>query len=123
LGALAQANAMSALQSAQWAHDVMAKVVAGKRMPAELKVIAAQIEETLGAATLASGDKNAAAKIWTQTLAGLEDEAEGSLGIKAIRRLLAIDLGNTELATQLGEQLTKTGFNDPRFAPRAGRDP
>jgi tetratricopeptide (TPR) repeat protein len=123
LGALAQANVMSALQSAQWAHDVMAKVVAGKRMPAELKVIAAQIEETLGAATLASGDKNAAAKIWTQTLAGLEDEVQGSLGIKAIRRLLAIDLGNTELATQLAEQLTKTGFNDPRFAPRAGRGP
>jgi tetratricopeptide (TPR) repeat protein len=121
LGALAQGNTVSALESARRAHDVMQKLAAGKSMPAELKVIAAQVEETLGAATAANGDNTAAAQIWTQALAGLGNESEGNPGIDAIRRLLAIDLGNTELAAQLTQQLAKTGFNDPRFDPQVLR--
>jgi tetratricopeptide (TPR) repeat protein len=122
VGELAQSNAVSALASARRAHDVMQKLAAGKSTPAELKVLAAQVAETLGAATLANGDRIAAAQIWTQTLAALGNEAEGNPGIMAIRRLLATDLGNTELAAQLTQQLAKTGFNDPRFNPTAGHD-
>jgi hypothetical protein len=113
---------VSALASARRAHDVMQKLAAGKSTPAELKVLAAQVAETLGAATLANGDRIAAAQIWTQTLAALGNETEGNPGIMAIRRLLATDLGNTELAAQLTQQLAKTGFNDPRFNPTAGHD-
>lgn len=86
-------------------------------------MIAAQVEETFGATTFACGDKTAATQIWTQTLAGFDKESEDNLGFKAIRRLLAIDLGNTELAAQLAQELDKAGFKDPRFEPYSGRRP
>jgi tetratricopeptide (TPR) repeat protein len=123
LGELAQGNTASALQSARRAHDVIQKLTAGKSTPTDLKVIAAQVGETFGAATLASGDKTAATQIWTQTLAGFDKESEDNLGLKAIRRLLAADLGNTEMAAQLEQQLEKAGFKDPRFGPLAARSP
>ena len=123
LGQLAQGKTESALQSARQANDVIQKLIAGKSAPTDLKVIGAQVAETLGAATLASGEKTAAAQIWTQTLAGFDKESEDNLGLKAIRRLLAIDLGNTELAAQLAQELEKAGFKDPRFAPYVGGRP
>ena len=123
LGALALGDAASALESARRAHEVMQKLTAGKSVPAESKVIAAQVEETLGAATLANKDRTVAEQIWTQTLAWLGKESGDNLGLKAIRRLLATDLGNTELAAQLAQQLEKAGFKDPRFDPHAGHSP
>jgi tetratricopeptide (TPR) repeat protein len=118
LGALAQGDAASALESARRAHEVMQTLVAGKSAPAESKVTAAQVEETLGAATLANGDRSAAGQIWTQALAGLSTGSGDNLALKAIQRQLAADLGNTELAAQLSQQLARAGFDDPRFEPR-----
>ena len=123
LGVMTQGNAVSALQSARRAHDVMQKLTAGKNAPPELKVIAAQVEETLGAATLAGGDKSAAVQIWTQTLSELGKAPDDDLVVKAIRRQLAVDLGNTELAARLLQQLASAGFDDPRFGLRTGRPP
>ncbi len=123
LGELAQGKSESALQSARQAHDVIQKLTAGNSAPTDLKVIAAQVAETLGATTFARGDQTAATQIWTQTLAGFDKESEDNLGLKAIRRLLAIDLGNTELAAQLARELDKAGFKDPRFEPYAGLRP
>lgn len=118
LGALARGHAASALELARRAHDVMQKLTAGSSAPPELKTLSAQVDETLGAATAAGGDRSAATQIWTQTLAKLNDEPEGNLAVKAIRRQLAIDLGNTDLAAQLTQQLATTGFDDPRFGLR-----
>jgi len=123
LGELAQGKTGAAILSAQRAHDVVEKLIAGKSAATDLQVIAAQVEETLGATTLASGDKAAAAQIWTLALAGFDKESEDNLGLKAIRRLLAADLGNTELAAQLTQELDTAGFKDPRFEPYAGRRP
>jgi tetratricopeptide (TPR) repeat protein len=120
LGALAQGNAASALESARRAHEVMQKLVAGKNAPAHLHVAAAQVEQTLGAATLANGDRSAAVQIWTQALAGLGTETGDDLAVKALQRLLAADLGNSELAARLSQQLAKAGFDDPRFEPHGG---
>lgn len=120
LGALALGDAASALASARRAHDVIQKLTAGKSAPAESKVLAAQVEETLGAATLANGDRSAAEQIWTQALAGLGKETGNNLGLKAIQRQLAADLGNAELAAQLSQQLTNAGFDDPRFESPGG---
>jgi tetratricopeptide (TPR) repeat protein len=117
LGALAQGNAPAALESARRAHEVMQKLAAGKNVPVQLKVAATQIEETLGAATLANGDRSAAVQIWTQALAALDKETGDDLAVKALQRLLAADLGNPELAAQLSQQLAKAGFDDPRFEP------
>ncbi len=123
LGELAQGKTQAALQSARQANDVVQKITTGKSVLTEVKVIAAQVEETLGAATFAGGDKAAATQIWTRTLAGFDKESEDNLGLKAIRRLLAIDLGNADLAAQLAQELDKAGFKDPRFEPYAGRHP
>lgn len=123
LGELAQGKTQSALQSARQAHDVIEKLTAGKSALTDLKVIAAQVAETLGAATFASGDKTAALQIWTLTLAGFDKESEDNLALKAIRRLLATDLGNAELAAQLAHELDKAGFKDPRFEPYLGSRP
>ena len=115
LGELAQGKTEPALQSARRAHDVVQKLTAGKSVPTDLKVIAAQVEETFGATMLAGGDKSAATQVWTLALAGFDKESEDNLGLKATRRLLAIDLGNAELAAQLAQELDKAGFKDPRF--------
>lgn len=120
LGALAQGKAASALESARRAREGMQKLVAGKSVPAHLQVIAAQVEETFGAATLANGDRSAAEQIWKQALAGLDKETADSLAVMAIRKQLAADLGNAELAAQLSQQLAKAGFDDPRFEPHGG---
>jgi tetratricopeptide (TPR) repeat protein len=123
LGELAQGKTQSALKSARQAHDVIEKLTAGKSALTDLQVIAAQVAETLGAATFASGDKTAASQIWTLTLAGFDKESEDNLALKAIRRLLATDLGNAELAAQLAQELDKAGFKDPRFEPYPGSRP
>ncbi|HSE11050.1 MAG TPA: TIR domain-containing protein [Rudaea sp.] len=120
LGALALGDAASALASARRAHEVVQKLIAGKSVPAESRVIAAQVEETLGAATLANGDRGAAERIWSQALDGLGKEPGGNLAVTAIRKQLAADLGDSELAAQLSQQLAKAGFDDPRFEPHGG---
>lgn len=120
LGELARGQAQSALESALRAHDVVVKLTTGKSGSSDLKVIAAQVEEIFGAATLANGDKNTAVQIWTQALAGFDKDAEDNLALQATRRLIAADLGQAELAVQLAQRLEKAGFKDPRFEPYAG---
>jgi hypothetical protein len=58
--------------------------------------------------------------MWTQTLAGLGTETGDDLAVKAVQRLLAADLGNSELAARLSQQLATAGFDDPRFEPHGG---
>jgi hypothetical protein len=84
-------------------------------------MLSAQIEETLGAAVFANGDKAGAERIWNSALAALDAEPKGDLVAVAIRRLLAVDLGQTQLAAELSQRLEKAGFHDPRFEAYGGK--
>jgi tetratricopeptide (TPR) repeat protein len=121
LAALAQdGKAALALQSAQHAQEIMKNLAAGPHPPTDVRMLSAQIEETLGAAVFANGDKAGAERIWNSALAALDAEPKGDLVAVAIRRLLAVDLGRTQLAAELSQRLEKAGFNDPRFEAYGG---
>lgn len=121
LGALAQHDTTAALAAAQRAHAVMQKLTAHGSLPSPSRVTAGQIAETLGAATLASGDRQSANRIWSQALADVRKQTGDELAFKAIERQLAADLGDTQTVAQLSQQLAKAGFDDPRFGPTDGK--
>jgi tetratricopeptide (TPR) repeat protein len=122
LAALAQdGKAALALQSAQHAQEIMKNLAAGPHPPTDVRMLSAQIEETLGAAVFANGDKAGAERIWNSALAALDAEPKGDLVAVAIRRLLAVDLGQTQLAAELSQRLEKAGFHDPRFEAYGGK--
>ena len=119
LGALERSDASMALRFAQEAHQVMRQLIAHANVPVGVKIVAAQVNETLGAAKRAAGDEAGATGIWKQTLTELGELTDDNLSAKAVRRLLALDLGDAAAAARIAEQLQKAGFRDPRLAPYA----
>ncbi len=117
LGELAQADMAAALRWAKSARDTIGKLTVGSEATAELTLIAAEVDESLGVITRASGDEAEARRLWTNALADLSKVPDSNLTAKAVRRMLATDLGDQELAGRLSRELDLAGFKDPRFQP------
>ena len=117
LGELSQGKTSAALRSAGNAHDMIGKLTAGSEATAELRLFSAEIDESLGVITRASGDEAGARRLWTAALDELSHLPDSDLTSKAVRRMLATDLGDQALAGRLAAELDRAGFKDPRFQP------
>lgn len=115
--ALWQGDARTGLASSMSARELIAKAVAGGTRSPILALSTAQVEYTLGASQKAMGDTKAATQTWTAALKALGPEADDDLQMLAVRRLLAIELGQQEVATRISMRLAQAGFADPRFQP------
>jgi tetratricopeptide (TPR) repeat protein len=115
LGELAQGNAAAAIARAQQAKALLDKVLANKDAPMRVAAAAAEVEETLGLAHWQAGDPEQARRLWRTSLARLGPESDDDLPTLALRRLLAIDLGQADVDARLGARLAAAGFKDPRF--------
>ena len=121
LDALVRGDIATALDAAKRAHELMARTISGKKVPADLALILVQVDETLGKALLAAGNEAQARRVWTDTLDKLGPEQSNDMQTLTIRRLLAIDLGHPEMDARISARLAQAGFNDPRFDPSAAR--
>ena len=117
LGELAKGDVAAALRLAKDARDTIGKLTAGSEATTELRLGAAEIDESLGLITLASGDEAGARRIWVGALADLSHLPDSNLTAKAVRRMLATDMGDQASAGKLAEELDHAGFKDPRFQP------
>jgi tetratricopeptide (TPR) repeat protein len=121
LGALSEGDAAAAGAAAQRARTLLHKVLADKDAPSRLALGLGEVEETLGAAYWAAGDRDRAVALWRAALARLGPELDDDLQMLALRQLLAIDLGQDAVAARLATRLAAAGFHDPRFDPEAAR--
>jgi len=81
----------------------------GKAMMPEFMLIDARIEEGLGTAYAATGDLASARAIWQAEAERLDARPSGNLSLLAVRRLLAVDLGDTDLAKGIDARLQAAG--------------
>ena len=117
LGELAKGDVAAALRLAKDARDTIGKLTAGSEATTELRLIAAEIDESLGLITLANGDEAGARRIWAGALADLSHLPDSNLTAKAVRRILATDMGDQASVERLSQELDHAGFKDPRFQP------
>ncbi|MEO6104545.1 MAG: hypothetical protein ABIP44_13045, partial [Pseudoxanthomonas sp.] len=117
LGELANGDAAAAMRLAKGARDRMGKLTVGSEVSTELSLGTAEIDESLGVITRASCDEAGARRLWAGALADLSKVPDSNLTAKAVRRMLATDLGDRALAGRLSQELDQAGFNDPRFQP------
>lgn len=114
---LHQGDAGAALRSAQQTRQEWQAASRGKTMVPELSLIEARIEETLGSALAGAGDAPGARAIWQAEAERLDASPAANLSLLAVRRLLALDLGDLERANDIGARLQATGYLDPRTDP------
>ncbi len=117
LGELAQGDTAGALRSAKNAYDKIRTLTTGSEVTTELRLSMAEIDESLGVITRAGGDEAGARRIWVGAVAQLSHVPDSNLTAKAVRRMLATDLGDQVLADRLSKELDQAGFKDPRFQP------
>ena len=86
-------------------------------MVPEFTLIEARTEEILGSALAAAGNPAAAREVWRAEADRLDARPTANLSLVAIRRLLAIDLGDTARANELESRLAAAGYRDPRTDP------
>lgn len=117
LALLHQGDARAALRAARQTEQDWQKATRGKTMAPEFRLIDATVEAVLGTALAASGEVATARARW-QAAADLLDAApSANLSALAVRRLLAIDLGDSERADEIAAQLEAAGYRDPRTEP------
>jgi tetratricopeptide (TPR) repeat protein len=93
------------------------KAIAGKTKTPELWQIEALLEQSVGTVLYRTGNPDAAEALWRKSKAKLESYESRSLSLLAIRRLIALELDDTETATFLEKQLAQSGYKDPRTQP------
>jgi len=71
----------------------------------------------LGRARAATGDVSGARETWQAAADRLDATPATNLPFLAMRRLLAIDLGDTARANEIGARLEAAGYRDPRTDP------
>jgi tetratricopeptide (TPR) repeat protein len=114
---LHRGDAAAALRSAQQTRHEWQAATQGKIMVPEFSLIEAQVEETLGSALAGAGDAAGARAIWQAEAERLDATPTANLSLLAVRRLLAIDLGDLERANDAGARLQAAGYLDPRTDP------
>jgi hypothetical protein len=83
----------------------------------DFQLIEARIEEILGRARAATGDASGARETWQAAADRLDAASTSNLSFLAMRRLLAIDLGDAARADEIGARLNAAGYRDPRTEP------
>jgi eukaryotic-like serine/threonine-protein kinase len=114
---LHQGDAAAALRAAQQTRLEWQAATEGKAMAGEFSLIAARLEQTLGRALAGAGHVADARATWQAEAARLDAMPTANLSLLAVRRLLAIDLGDLELANDIGARLEAAGYRDPRTDP------
>jgi tetratricopeptide (TPR) repeat protein len=114
---LHQGDARAAVRAARQTEQDWQEVTRGKTMAAEFTLIAAKVDEVLGRALAAAGDVAAARSVWRAAADRLDARPTANLSLAAVRRQLAIDLGDTAKADAIAAQLAAAGYRDPRAEP------
>ena len=114
---LHQGDARAAVRAARQTEQDWQEVTRGKTMAAEFTLIAAKVDEVLGRALAAAGDVAAARSVWLAAANRLDARPTANLSLAAVRRQLAIDLGDTAKADAIAAQLAAAGYRDPRAEP------
>jgi hypothetical protein len=86
-------------------------------MNRDFRLIDARIAEVMGRARAATGDVSGARETWQATANRLDAMPMTNLPYLALRRLLAIHLGDTARASEIGARLEAAGYRDPRTDP------
>jgi tetratricopeptide (TPR) repeat protein len=107
----------AALRAAEQTWMEFQEAIRGKTMVGGLVLLQARAAESLGSAHAAAGDATRAREIWQAEADRLDAMSVRELSLLAVRRLLAIDLGQDTLARDIGARLEKAGFRDPRMDP------
>jgi tetratricopeptide (TPR) repeat protein len=114
---LRQGDAQAALRAARQTQEAWRAASRGKTMVLDFRLIEARIEEVLGRARAATGDVSGARETWQAAADRLDAAPTTNLPFLAMRRLLAINLGDTARANEIGAQLDAAGYRDPRTSP------
>ena len=88
----------------------------GRTIP-DSDLIQARIAEVLGSAQAANGDLASARATWQAEADRLDAAPNANLPVLALRRLLAIDLGDRKRAQEIAAQLEAADYRDPRTDP------
>jgi tetratricopeptide (TPR) repeat protein len=114
---LHQGDPAAALRSAQQTRSEWRVASQGKAMVPDFTLIEARVEKILGSALAAAGDAAGARAIWQEEAGRLDATSTANLSLLAVRRLLAIDLGDLERANEIAARLQAAGYLDPRADP------
>lgn len=87
----------------------------GKKMTPELHLAGALLAEAVGKAYAAGGSTADAETLWLSTAGMLDAQNSRNPLLLAVRRSLALNLGQSEKAAALDAELRKAGFRDPRM--------
>jgi tetratricopeptide (TPR) repeat protein len=114
---LRQGDAQAALRAARQTQQEWRAASRGKAMVSDFRLTEARIEQVLGSARAATGDVSGAGETWQAAADRVDGTPTANLSLLAIRRLLAIDLGDTARANEIGARLEAAGYRDPRTDP------
>jgi tetratricopeptide (TPR) repeat protein len=114
---LRQGDAQAALRAARQTQQEWRVASRGKAMASDFRLTEARIEQVLGSARAATGDVSGAGETWQAAADRVDGTPTANLSLLAIRRLLAIDLGDTARANEIGARLEAAGYRDPRTDP------
>lgn len=117
LHALATGDIEGGRQAAGNAHERMAALVAGTDYSAQRMADFARAAEVLGTAMAAAGQHEAAGKVWAEAAERLDAQDRPTFEFLPVRRLLAINLGQSGLLETLHQRLDEAGYRDPRMDP------
>jgi tetratricopeptide (TPR) repeat protein len=117
LGALARGDTAGALAAAGAAHGRMAALVADTDYSAQRQAELARAAEVLGTARAAAGEHAAARALWAEAAGELDRQPQQTFEFNPVRRLLAINLGQSRELAALQEVLDQAGYRDPRMDP------
>jgi tetratricopeptide (TPR) repeat protein len=117
LRALATGDNAGALAAAGQAHQRMSVLVAGTDYSAQRLVELARAAEVLGTVRAARGEHAAARATWAEAADLLDRQANRTFEFNPVRRLLAINLGQSAELAALQEVLDRAGYRDPRMDP------
>jgi tetratricopeptide (TPR) repeat protein len=106
-----------ALREAGQTWKELQEALQGKTMVKGLVLLEARAAEGLGSAHAAAGDAARAREIWQAAADRLDASPAKGLSLQAMRRLLAIDLGQAVLARDIEARLAGAGYRDPRMDP------
>lgn len=114
---IVQNNFSEALSLADKSWEQWQMFTAGKSTTPKINLLTVMLEETVGTAYAAAGQSAKATQHWQHSASILDSKNQKNLAELAVRRLLAINLGQTEKATEIEQQLLQAGYRDPRMQP------
>ena len=117
LRSLATGDVAGARQVATDAHRRMSDLVACTDYSAQRLAELARAAEVLGTTQAAGGDHAAALATWTGAADLLDSQAQQTFEFHPVRRLLAINLGQSGRLATLQQVLDQAGYRDPRMDP------